>query len=312
MKNIVFLFTFVACSSLLHAQTEFAPIGARWYYSEPYESYPPPENKDYILLMVVGDTIIDDIYSKVIEVKHNGTTKLCEEYIAQIGDSVFYYNTSNEQFHLLYNFSANIGDTIWVHNKSFLPNCATLYYNPNNDSIANFAYIITNIDSIFISNKWIKRQTVDKLSPYSMWTFTIETGDYYYVLENIGSLVYFWGRANLMYPGITLPLLRCYIAEDMDYHNELWMYECDYITNVSESFDNIITISPNPFVDFIQFNTGVLSATAEILLYDINGKLIKKAFANEGYIDTTLAPSGMYFLKVSEHKYCKTFKLIKL
>jgi len=295
IKIVFFLIAFVA-ENLLNAQTEFAPIGAEWYYSEPYGSSNLHQSQNYILFCVTGDTVINHRTAKIIDLKFNGLTPLCTEFISQSGDTVLYYNTSTEQFHVLYNFSANISDTIIVHNQSFKPNCGALFNLC--DTVQNFKYKILNIDSVLISGKWLKRQAIEMLTYGDYWSFGIENGQPNYIIEGIGSLIYFFGRANVIFPEMEIPLLRCYNAGDIYYHNNLWINECSHITSINDYQKEFIRIVPNPARNFIEIRNISNYSIASIQIYSTLNKLVYENHVEQSMINISSFPKGIYLLKI--------------
>jgi len=312
MKKLIFLI-FIVLSNLLHAQSEFAPIGAEWYYSEPYSLTSMPSEQNYILFRVVGDTIINEMNSKKIELLFNGTTALCVEFIAQIDDTIYYFNTNTQQFQVLYNFSANIGEIITVHHQHFIPNCGTLFNLI--DSVPNFQYKIVNIDSIFISERWLKRQTVEMLNFDDYWGFGFPNGQYAYILEGIGSLTYFFGRANAIIPEMSAPMLRCYSDNIIEYKNEEWIHDCFYVTNLAKNnFEsNDIYVYPTIFSDEIFFKYNIKPINQVIEILDSNGNEIIKVKGEISNINTIAFAKGIYFIKIHQKdNSINSFKIIKL
>jgi len=179
-KNYLLSILLVLFCNFLYSQ--WAPNGAKWYYNEPNST-----NPNCITYESIQDTIIQSSNCKIIEVKRNNATLIGKEYIKQNGDSIFYYNYYANSFHLLYNFSSKVGDTINVHLTKFKPTKAFFSY----DSINNFRYKIIALDSIQVSGNWVKRQKVLSLNAND-WGFPIAITQEHYILNEIGSLTYFF------------------------------------------------------------------------------------------------------------------------
>ena len=114
-KLILIAFMFVFTGSL-KAQTEFAPVGAEWYYN--YNNF---WNVGYVKITSESDTIIDNVFCKKLVksihvydyVSYNEKKGVFGyEYLTQINDSVMIY--SDGEFKKLYDFSAEIGDTLLI------------------------------------------------------------------------------------------------------------------------------------------------------------------------------------------------------
>lgn len=111
MKQL-FVAIFLVVSLGSFAQKEFAPIGAEWYYEKMLSQNPPEAG--YIKLTSVKDSTIENKAVRVIEVLFapNDSTQIVEgyEYLHQSGDTIWYWK--NKQFHMLYNFAMQKGDSI--------------------------------------------------------------------------------------------------------------------------------------------------------------------------------------------------------
>lgn len=224
MKTIL-VFLLILTNCLAYSQTEWAPIGAKWYYTNPNYDYSPPSSSviQCVNFESLKDTIIGQKSCRKISVRYcRNSAKIGDLFLHQNKDSIFYYN--GEGFSLLYNFSAKLGDTIVVHDKKFKPIPAFLSYQ---DSIEYFKYKIVGLDSIDIGGKWYRRQHVASLKP-GYWGFKRYPA---YITEKIGSINYFLGRSGGMYPEQAIGTLRCYHDSQMNYKDNECDSECDFTTN---------------------------------------------------------------------------------
>jgi len=79
------------------------------------------------------------------------------------------------------------------------------------------------------------------------------------------------------------------------------------LTNINENSSVSLSVSPNPFTEFIQIE-GVDLQTVDVQLYDVTGKEYSSLLRyNNSTIYTTNLPSGIYILRING----KTSKLIK-
>ena len=109
-KTLLFILSFI---SLISTSQEWAPVGAKWFYTAPI-------NGKCITIESVKDSIIDGNESKLIDIRYCSDNRLIStEIIQQKGDSLLYLNDGI--FHLFYNFSAKVNDTVKVHTKKFTP-----------------------------------------------------------------------------------------------------------------------------------------------------------------------------------------------
>ena len=88
---------------------------------------------------------------------------------------------------------------------------------------------------------------------------------------------------------------------------------CPSLTAVSTSFDSDVkyTLSPNPSNEYISLDAELTSIANELMLYSLDGRLIKNLKASDR-IDISFLDAGMYLLKVSTTTInFVTFKFIK-
>lgn len=309
MKNIFLIIFLLACFlSKTICQTEWAPIGAVWYYTKPYSS-----SKNYyqcIKFESVKDTIIKNSNCRLITIKFCSLTSNFDTvYLKQSGDSILYYNDNHNNFFLLYNFSAKAGDTIVVHNNNFNPIPAYLF----SGTIDYFKYKVINVDSIEISGYWLKRQKITSLQGGDWGGFLFKPNNY--IINKIGFDIYFFGRLGIMLLVLNDELgeLRCYSDNDINYVAPDWDHECDYInTNVKTDIIENFTIYPNPAGEYIILESG-LNIITRITVYDKLGRkmITYKTRENNATINLETIPSGMYFLGTSIYDKTIYTKFIK-
>lgn len=154
-------------------------------------------------------------------------------------DSGKIYVYWNEDFHTLYDFDAEAGDTIVVFEDSFEG-----FFPMEGLTYDAFIYRIDSVGSINISGEDLSVQYVSSISMSSGWSF------YNKIIAQIGSPFLFFGSPNVLVPGYG-SFLRCY--EDTSIYYSDYIYECDYLTAISEDETEIqISIAPNP-------TTGILT-----------------------------------------------------
>ncbi|HBZ65774.1 MAG TPA: hypothetical protein DEO70_02980 [Bacteroidales bacterium] len=255
----LFMFT-----SPAHAQTEWAPVGATWYFNRPSFS----SSGSYVLFESIKDSVINDKDVSVIKVTINGVTPVSHEYIHQHGDSVFYFNSHNNAFYLLYNFSAVAGDTIVVHD-SYTKLTPAFFH--GEDSIEGFIYRVLEVDSTFISDRWVKRQKVESLT--TSWGFT-EFNVHAYILNGIGSQLYFFGLTGAIPIKFYPSMLRCYDEPGFSFINPAWNHECDFISAAgNDPKEADCRVYPNPVDDIARVH---LSEPIETLtIRSIDGRTLQ-------------------------------------
>ena len=159
MKNLLIIF-FLSFSFQAFSQVEFAPAGAEWYYSvvgvtslvPPLTQYNLPLNHKYD-----RDTLINGIEAKVILNTYLNSES--DEYIlAQSGDSILIWRSP--QFYLLYDFGAEIGETIQTQ-PTFFDNTYNLTLQAkdtihiNGQNLVNFTFYEPSLQrTLLVNNKF--------------------------------------------------------------------------------------------------------------------------------------------------------------
>ena len=288
----------------VNAQKEWAPIGAKWFYTTPYLNY-----VRCTTIESVGDTIIQGRNCRKLDIRNNETQQLVStEFISQKNDSIFYFN--NGEFYLLYDFSAKVGDTVVVHDRTFYPTPGFLTNYHYIDSISYFKYVITNIDSINIGDKWYKRQKVNRVQDCN-WVMVFGENESW-IIEKMGSSTYFFGRFYAATMEEEIGLLRCYSDSITEYKNPTWNEACDYISKVNDIIEaGLIKIYPNPANRRLIIESKIL---ADLTIYNLNGQKILSRNINTGtniiHIDF-LVPS-MYYCRISSTEGVMSYKLLKV
>jgi hypothetical protein len=309
MKRILLIISLTLPFLTITAQVEWAPIGAKWYYTEPYQ-----EELSYILVESVGDTTIHEYNCRILKFTRNGHEFVSQEYIAQRGDTILYYNPHTDGFHTLYNFAAEIGDTIHVHYQPFKPNDAFLLPSSILDDgiIPYFSYRIVGIASIEVSGIMLKQQEVDFLTNDDRWGFSNITGDVF-LIEGIGSLTYFLGRGNWIVPEESVTLLRCYSDELLSYYNPLWESSCILISSIETKWRQEHRIFPNPTGNILHIELDIDDQEFSIQVVDIYGRIrIAEQVNQSSQLEMEHLEPGLYFLKISSKRKTLTHKILKI
>lgn len=296
---VFFLLTFF----IVHSQTEFAPIGAEWYYCLPDRQGNPFYS--YEKYISQKDTIIEEKQCKVV--KSQFKTELI--YVDQ--HKVYY--RFNERFNLLYDFSAELGDTICFDFKSFSPNSLEI------DTSYNVKCVIQKIDSTLTNGKILKtyeskilrRQDLDHLVWDQIYKYTERIGfesDFMYVLS---------------IPTIeVMTNLRCYVDNDVNFKTDWWNKQdkpCSYSLINSSSYRKSgdgIEFYPNPAYNHITIKLPQKSLVenCKLQIFDISGREICSFHFNDQkqIINISHFKFGTYYFYVSENGMTfKPFKIVK-
>lgn len=212
MKNrLLLLFSVFLATGAVKAQTEFAPLGATWYYGNMESMF---GDIGFTKTTVTDSAVIDGKKVKVLVSEYHqsggGVFPRDTVYAYQTGDSVFFYLEG--AFHLVYNFSLNVGDTMEL-------------YNPDNkycgDDRLYGLVVVESIKTLNINGNQLKQFSFTPADFYS---------NYYHYIEKIGTTSQLFGAdciADNFGAGI-FGELRCYEDEKIG-HYQYSKAACDSI-----------------------------------------------------------------------------------
>ena len=294
---------------------KFAPIGAEWYYE-----YQDMYRRGYVHIEAVSDTMFGDVKcTKLVKTIHGYDGFLNQglfsapygnEYVTQSNDSVMIYRYGT--FRLLFDFGASVGDTWTV-------------YGSNNICPQSYGTVhVVEVGTDTIAGEVLKYVKVldDQESSWGycpiMYPFD-EPMIPIKIVERIGPMgSYMLPEQRCVWDESEGGSLRCYIDDDLGYHNFSWDHvNCGYINDQYQSIDNPgeglpLFVWPNPCSNNIhvvlcnETNSGVC-------LYDIQGNNVYQS-GNIGKsfdIDMSTFNQGLYLLKVYDGLNSSTIKIIK-
>ena len=279
MKNLL-LVCLMVCSNLygLSAQgSDFAPLGAKWYYSE----------LDFALRSVplIMESVSKEIYqgklcSKLVVQLPSVGPLPSPTYVYSQNDTVFFYSNITNQFEMLYDFTAEVGDQ-WV--------VGGVYSRDNNGNVLTSDTI--TVDSMSLLS----------INGGSLKVWHISHGFFYdwgrRIVEKVGNLDLFAPKYAMW--ELQVGDLRCFETPDTAFH--FVSYPCDTVIWTISGTQNLtnnehIKVSPNPFKD--QINLSIDAAGVfDFSLYDQLGRLIGRypGVSDKQEIPTGSLSSGLYF-----------------
>ncbi len=288
MKTLLTIFTTLICVTA-YGQREFAPFGATWFYSK-IENFAGEEG--YIKVVSERDTLIDNKQSKILSQKYfssNGDSSVLNNfYIYQNGDTIYY--RIDEDFHILYNFALEKGDTMEIYSKDI--------YCPGNES--HFGEI--KVDTIV-------NLTINGIELKKIFTSKIQGSAYKYpgpFLEIIGGL-------NGIHPvdsGCSCDVfpeigdLRCYYDESFGHYHVPNSVRCDSLLTTVNPISKDVNVDILYWSEAKTFTIDLnkLNYSGEFLLkvYDVNGRSI---FTNKVHSKTIkvyipVEITGIYILQI--------------
>ncbi len=281
MKLSLFL-TFSAFWLLVPATaqvTEFAPLGAKWYYN--FQAFiPPPFGVRPFVVEVVSKEIYQGKSCSKLDGGSGGSETVPEPlYIYEQQDSVFFYSELSSRFELLYDFGAQAGDS-WVIGGL------------NGGDVDSLAIHVDSTSQWLINGQTLKVLHISyPIVPFE-WGDRIVAG-----IENPFFLTPHYGLVEEKAIG-----LRCYTDAENDFHF-VW-YPCDTILQtlqVSELDQKPnISVSPNPVHEYIRIEMDAHAAGAIFNLYHITGQRATSAPIIQGTNDLNNLniKGGIYFWEV--------------
>ena len=273
--------------STSYGQVELT-VGTTWEYD--YDSVFGGTGSTYSA--IAKDTIIQDKACLILEREfQNCNERDKRDFIYQESDSLYYYDKISEEFRLLYDFSANVGDTIQI--KSWLP---------WSGFITDFLFIVDSISTINIGTteaRWFSMQIGSIRT-----SGEIRFDDYYIeVIEGLGATTnfFFWVEDGGC-DGARVDGLTCFHSPELGQYSPAGQ-SC----RVSDLESPIELISeyiyPNPATDKLT----LISKTKTIQIYNMTGKLVLSQPYNNLPIEVSHLNPGVYFLRTDTnlHKLLK-------
>jgi hypothetical protein len=296
MKKMLIITSAIIVCLYAHAQTEFAPIGAEWYYSYTIACC-PEDHLNHIISE--KDTIIEGNNCHVIRQYYDNSNIASEKYIIKQEQGKVYYYYQN-QFSLLFDFDAKVNDTVKF---SFMYQERDTNWIIK-DTLLSIRFKIENITTDANNFKTFKTKALDNMPPFYAQWFSI-----YSYSEKIGSHIVFIPRLdNLDHPDAEhYWWLRCYLDEDLTYISNQWAafdLPCNYsiYSDINEQ-KNIedIKIYPNPASQFlnIKIRDEYRNAISNIKILDMLGNVVYNQLYNNDCINISNIKSGIYLLLIS-------------
>ena len=290
---VISLFLFSYCS---YTQiTEFAPIGAKWWYRMDQET--PELYPIYRLFEVESDIIIDDVAAVKISSSDfyiNGS-KISTgfEYFKKDTSEIAVYR--NGSFHTFLKYNALEGDTVTVLDEpfnGFFDFAYEIYY--------KFEYII---DSIGI-------ESIDGNNLNVYYIHESDDSDYWFgddpvrkIIKNIGAvfdLSLLGYPSNIGFAGASPRGLYCY--ETNDFKLSLNGGSCDSIGTDISYLNN-----SNTNFQIFESNTSIIinlltASNYRVRLYSISGSILYEDNSGKDVeINKSGFPTGLYILETFDY-----------
>jgi hypothetical protein len=275
MKTLITLFFGLTISGLIYSQ-DYYPIvqeNNEWSTLIVNEAGPYPWDTTYYTERhkLSGDTIINgQTYKKVY--------KTSEEFplnwgywggIREENKKVWRLGTNNYPERLIYDFSLNVGDTIWLYEYDPMILDSIGYKHINNENRKHMYFSYPGYPSL--TELWIEGIGSSKgiLEP---GTATVDGGGFWFLcMKENGEIIY-------MNP---------------NYNN------CFLITGIAEMNNSLIQVYPNPAKDIIRITNIDNIQIESISLFDLKGQKLREFEKTETELDISGISTGIYLLKLT-------------
>lgn len=308
------LFSLLLLPLGLMAQKKYAPLNAVWGHGRPSIDCTGP-NSTY---KVEKEITVDGKDCSVIycyTASNVNTTPIKEpdSLIVWENENKIYF-LEGDDFYLMYDFTAEVGDTVSYFSPINKPFFSSTIYQSTETSPHQINFKITSIESIILND--IERK---KFHCQFISTDGVSIGWMSSFIENIGSTgSLLTGDTYLIVDkGCTFGRLQCYNNGNIEYldiptSDEMYEFphpNCD-IPDSSSDIDNwhAISIFPNPVSNelFIESSTPVL----RVQVFNTNQQLMKTVDAQNTIWLNDLA-KGMYIIGVETREGQQYFKVVK-
>ena len=313
-KLIISLVTtclFIVYGKYAYCQTEFAPIGAEWYYTDAMMI--PLSHFNHIVSE--KDTIVAGETCRVLQQNYFSTFDRRETYIIKQEQGKIYYYYQ-DKFHLMLDFSAEVKDTVEFTFRYQIGD--STHVNVLKDTIISARFVIENITTDAHGLKTVTPKILEEDEYLFKYVSLRDLTFPYVYTEKIGLHSEFLPLLDDMaHPDCEFfRYLRCYTDADLSFVSNQWTISlpCNYvgITGINTFENENVKVYPNPFYDYIFVNT---ENEGNIEIIDILGKTIYQSKLTSGVnaIFTNHFSKGIFFIRIqNDSNFIQNFKIVKL
>lgn len=290
MKTLILFFSF--CFLWLTTTSQgWAPIGARWHYTENF-SFWNPIVEDYIKIESVKDTVVAGKVCRKLTKRHNiGCSDRPDiEFMYSENNQVFFFDTNFSSFQILYDFGAIQGDSWAILVKDLDPpedvDTLIVSVDSTNQTIINGI----SLKQLFVTYK-LKGET----NPYVKHNSTI--------IESIGDLWYMFNYYPEWALGCDMNFsegLRCYEDSLIGLFETGIADSCEYIKLLDGNEDiesPPITIYPVPANEVLLVKIEK-RIPIQFKIYDFTGKVVLTRILKDNRIPVYELKPGIYIIEL--------------
>ena len=276
---------------------EFAPLDAKWkFFHEGADSFPDW----YYEIIVEGDTLIQDKQCRILKYSESGLIGPVEskEIIYTEENQVYIYRDS--LFYLVFDFDAEVGDTIVVFEDNFKPFFHVSFEEDSSfiELHNYFAYKIVEIDSINRAGNWLKHQLVEGIGDWRINNVI----EYFGAVRPLGYGSHLFGESNHLFSfgDGQFDLMYCYEEEDIELPVSS-NYDClAQAVGINNDIDleNKISLYPNPASTVISLEYEQEFMNETFRLYNSLGEImLEQNLSNNRVMNIPLnqVMDGMYY-----------------
>ncbi len=291
MKPLFCAIAMLLTGLILPAQnTDFAPVGAKWYYSELNFAL---KVVPHIIESVSKENYQGKWCSKLVSSSNDIMAN--PAYIYTENDTVYYFNPASNKFELLYDFRAKVGDSWVMEGLSPFPD-PPLPYSSDTIKVDSIGSIVIGGDSLKV---W-----------YVSTSLSIEWGRR--IIEKVGNDGLFVPKFALVEAYVWG--LRCFENPDSAFHFVPYPCDTSYSTSGTVNIEaNPVQVFPNPAAAEItlQIPDPVQGSWS---LANFSGTTIQKGFWQGSSMRLNLqdAVPGLYFVVVRAEGKIWSGKFLKI
>jgi hypothetical protein len=259
MKKFFTIAAFSLCAALLAAQgADFAPVGAKWYYSELNFAL---KTIPHIIESVGKEDYQGKWCSKLVSSSNDIVPN--PAYVYTENDTVYYFSPISGQFEMLYDFTAEVGDS-WVVG-------GLEAFDLDGNLVASDTVTVDSISLLSVNGQDLKVRHIS----HSFW---FDWGGL--IIEKVGNDKLFMPKRGIVEAKVWG--LRCFDSPEFDF--QLVPYPCDTVFNfsgssVSEQDASLrLLASPNPATThtYLSWEHLIEGSTCKLSLFDGLGRLVRE------------------------------------
>jgi len=291
MKKLIFLFLMLIALAPAQAQLEWAPVGAKYYHSVA-DFMPGGSSAPYSVHVseVMGDTVIGGKNCRILMT----ISPACSDgfpirFTYEEEGRVYFYDTFNEAFNLLYDFNKGPGES-WS-----VPICFRDFH-CERDSIM---VLVDSVTHTPVNGLELRTQHVSIDMP-GFAPGAYPQGKIYQGIGNAPVLYFYFGACALTVD-FFIHTFNCYESPTHGIFNFIGGQPCGVYTAAGEAQAEVeqLRLYPNPAREWLNVELPQ-GGRGQLALYNAQGRLLKTQSldtAQEAWpLDVSALPAGMYLL----------------